>query len=101
MSTTLYIAIMAALPAGLLFTAAWSLFRRARSVAAFLQIVGAAGFLLVVLAHLCESLGLFPAMGWGEPRSTGHYLDLASMLLGVIVFPLGYWMHVRNGGNKH
>jgi hypothetical protein len=37
--------------------------------------------LVVVLTHVAEALHLFPAMGWGEPDSAGHYVDLASAVL--------------------
>jgi hypothetical protein len=45
---------------------------------------------LVVLTHVAEALGLFPAMRWGAPDSVGHYLDLASAVLGVTLLPVGY-----------
>jgi hypothetical protein len=44
----------------------------------------------VVLAHIAEAFRLFPGMGWGQPDSAGHYLDLFGAALGLILFPLGY-----------
>jgi len=49
---------------------------------------------VVVLAHICEALHLFPWMHWGDEHSVGHYLDLASAILGFTLFPLGYLLHV-------
>ncbi len=48
---------------------------------------------MVVLAHLCEALHLFPGMQWGSGHSAGHYLDLGSAVLGLILFPIGYLLH--------
>ena len=36
----------------------------------------------MVLTHIAEKLELFPVMGWGLPNSPGHYIDLASAVLG-------------------
>jgi len=53
--------------------------------------------MIVVLAHLCEALKLFPSMGWGLSASAGHYLDLGSAVLGLTLFPIGYlWHALRN-----
>lgn len=93
MNSTLLVSGCAAVPAVFLVTAAAVHFRRARRLCTTLQLVGATGFLLVVLTHVCEGLGLFPSMGWGEPHSAGHYLDLASVLTGIVTFPLGYLLN--------
>jgi len=55
----------------------------------FLQFVGAACLVIVVLTHVAETLHLFPGMGWGQPNSPGHYLDLVSAILGCTLLPLG------------
>lgn len=93
MNTTLLVSGCAAVPAVFLVTAAVIHFRRARRLSTALQLVGATGFVLVVLTHACEGLGLFPSMGWGESHSAGHYLDLASVLTGIVAFPLGYLLN--------
>jgi hypothetical protein len=69
-----------------------ALFLRARTVPAFLQVFGAGCLVMVVVAHVCEAL-LFPWMGWGLQDSAGHYLDLASAVLGLSLFPIGYLWH--------
>jgi hypothetical protein len=48
---------------------------------------------MVVLAHICEALHLFPWTHWGLEHSVGHYLDLWSAVLGLILFPIGYLLH--------
>jgi hypothetical protein len=45
---------------------------------------------VVGLTHICEAFGLVPWMQWGLPNSVGHYLDLASAVLGLVLFPIGY-----------
>jgi hypothetical protein len=47
---------------------------------------------VVALTHVCEALQLFPGMKWGLEHSTGHYLDLSSAVLGVTLFPIGYFL---------
>jgi hypothetical protein len=41
-------------------------------------------------SHVSEALHLFP--GWGLERSAGHYLDLSSAVVGLTLFPLGYFL---------
>lgn len=48
-----------------------------------LAILGIAFLIVVVLTHVAERWHFFPGMGWGLPNSPGHYLDLASVILGV------------------
>jgi hypothetical protein len=59
-------------------------------VATLLQLVGAGCLTVVVLTHICEAFDLVPWMQWGLPNSVGHYLDLASAVLGLVLFPIGY-----------
>ena len=56
----------------------------------FLQLLGAASLVMVVLTHVAEAFRIFPAMGWGLPNSAGHYLDLVSAILGCSLLPLGF-----------
>ena len=56
----------------------------------FLQLLGAAFLVMVVLTHVAEVFQIFPTMGWGLPNSAGHYLDLASAILGCTLLPLGF-----------
>jgi preprotein translocase subunit SecG len=55
-----------------------------------LQLIGAVCLIIVVLTHVAESLHIFPAMGWGQPNSAGHYLDLVSAILAVTLLPVGF-----------
>jgi hypothetical protein len=90
MNATLGIALIAAVPACMLFYASFLLFSRARTAGFLLQVLGAGSLVIVVLCHLCEGLGLFPWMGWGFDHSIGHYLDLSSAILALMLFPAGY-----------
>ena len=49
--------------------------------------------MVVVLAHVCETLHLLTGMGWGQEHSPGHYLDLASATLGLTLFIIGFVLH--------
>ena len=90
MNVTLFKALVALLPTGVLFSGAVVLFLRGRSVYSFIQLFGAGCLVVVVLTHVSEALHLFSWMGWGLEHSVGHYLDLLSALLGLTLFPIGY-----------
>ena len=54
---------------------------------------------MVVLTHICEAFDLVPWMQWGLPNGAGHYLDLASAVLGLVLFPIGYlWRAITARG---
>jgi hypothetical protein len=54
-----------------------------------LQLLGLICLTVVVLTHVAERLELFPSMGWGQPDSIGHYLDLVSAILGCVLLAVG------------
>lgn len=72
---------------------AWSAvsFVQARSHWRLVQLAGAFCLMVVVFAHVCEALAILPSMQWGSPTSVGHYVDLSSTVLGLTLFPLGYF----------
>jgi hypothetical protein len=45
-----------------------------------LALIGCGLLLVVVLTHVAERWQIFPAMGWGQPDSPGHYLALVSAI---------------------
>lgn len=93
-SATLLRAIAALAVIGPLFL--WSALRtRTGRPGGRLQLLGASGLLIVVVAHLCEGLRLFPGMGWGRPQSAGHYLDMSAAIVGLVFVPLGYLLGRR------
>ena len=69
-------------------------FAKEKSVWRFLHLLGAVSLLMMVLVHIAEAFHLFPGMNWGRNDSAGHYLDLFSAILGLILLPLGYLLHV-------
>jgi hypothetical protein len=73
-----------------LFASAAILVRRERTTGSFLQLVGAGCLLMVVLTHVFEALDFLHWMHWGSQNSLGHYLDLLSAVLGIILLPAGY-----------
>ena len=95
MSHTLLKALVALVPACLLFSASAVLLFRGKTAGSFLQTLGAGGLVVVVLTHVAEALRLFPWMHWGEKHSAGHYLDLWSAVLGLTLFPVGYLIRRR------
>ncbi len=87
-------ALVAFVPACMLFTGSLALLVRGVTLSSFLQLLGATCLVIVVVAHVCEALHLFPSMGWGLEGSPGHYLDFMSAVLGLTFFPLGYLLHM-------
>jgi hypothetical protein len=90
MSVSAAKALGALIPVCMLLSGALVLFLRTKAAAAILQLLGAASLTVVVLAHVAETFSLVPWMEWGLPDSAGHYFDLASVVLGLTLFPLGY-----------
>jgi hypothetical protein len=86
-------AIGVGIPVCVLFAGSIILFIKARTICAFLQLLGTGCLIIVVLTHAAEILHLFPSMNWGMPDSVGHYLDLLSVVLGLTLFPVGYLCH--------
>jgi ABC-type antimicrobial peptide transport system permease subunit len=69
------------------------LFAKEKSISSFLQVVGAGSLVIVVVTHICETLGLFAWMHWGLKSSVAHYLDFWSAALGLTLFCGGYLFH--------
>ena len=82
---------------------AWSVavLIKGRTLGSVLQLLGAACLLVVVLAHLCEALNLLPFMGWGAKGSIGHYVDLASAILGVALLTVGSLIYALSKRKAH
>ena len=100
MNDTAVKAFVALIPTCALFTGATIIFVRRRSVSSFLQLVGTAGLVAVVLTHVFEGLRVFPRMGWGSQHSVGHYLDLLSAIVAATLFSLGYLIHAVTAREK-
>jgi hypothetical protein len=90
MNLTFLKALVALVPACMLFSGSVIWFRRGKTVFSFLQLLGAGCLVLVVLTHVSEALHLLPWMHWGLEHSVGHYLDFWSAVLGLTLFPIGY-----------
>src|SRR5689334_15854457 len=93
MTPTLVKALVVFAPTCMLFCGSVVLFLRAKAVGSFLQLLGSGCLMVVVLSPICEAVHLFPSMHWGLEHSIGHYLDLSSAGLGLILFPLGYLLY--------
>ena len=88
-STTFRAVLVLVVVAPIIVWSGWRCWRRPR-ISTALQALGAGGLLVVIAAHVCEGLQLFPRMGWGQPRSAGHYLDLTAAIVGLALVPVGY-----------
>jgi hypothetical protein len=90
MTPTLTKSVIALVPAAMLLVGSARIFFRVKAASTLLQLLGASGIVVVALTHVCEALHLLPWMNWGLENSAGHYLDLASALVGITLFPIGY-----------
>jgi hypothetical protein len=90
MTGTFLKAVVVFVPICLLICWSVASFFKVRTVWGALQLLGAGCLLVVVLTHMFEALELFPAMHWGSPNSVGHYIDLSSAVLGLLLFPVGF-----------
>ena len=75
--------ILALAVSSVLFAGSAIFYQRRRTLGSALQLLGTASFVVVALAHVCEALAILPVLGWGQPHSTGHYIDLGAAVLGV------------------
>jgi formate hydrogenlyase subunit 3/multisubunit Na+/H+ antiporter MnhD subunit len=101
MNPALFKVLLVLGPTLLLLLATAALYVRTKAAAALAQALGAACLLVVVLAHLCEALNLLPFMGWGAKGSIGHYVDLASAILGVALLTVGALIHAFSKRKVH
>jgi len=60
------------------------------TVRRLLLLFGFACLIIVVLTHVFEEFHLFSTMGWGQPTSVGHYIDLVSAILGCTLLLVGF-----------
>jgi hypothetical protein len=63
------------------------------AVSRILQLFALACLVMVGLTHVAEKLNVFPNMG-GLPGSRGHYLDLASAILGCALLLISIALRV-------
>jgi hypothetical protein len=70
-------------------------YRRRGTIGVLLQLLGAACFVVVALAHVFEAFAIVSALGWGQLRSIGHYIDFGATVLGVTFLVVGVIVAVR------
>lgn len=95
MNHTLMRASLLAVPIIAVLGYAATTYRRRGAGWSLMLFAGALCFGVVVLTHIAEALHVFPAMGWGEPHSIGHYIDLSSAVAGAVFFAAGILSRVH------
>jgi|SRR6516162_5088972 len=75
-----------------------ALFLTRRHLASTLQALGLLCFGVMALTHAFEAFAIFPTLGWGRPRSIGHYVDLTAALSGVALVVAGFALQQRHVG---
>jgi hypothetical protein len=66
-----------------------------RGLVAALQALGMGCFGVMALTHFCEAFSILPSLGWGQPRSVGHVIDLIAALLGVTLMTTSFLLRRR------
>jgi hypothetical protein len=94
MNPTLFKALAALVPIGALFGWSVLVYVGKRNMSVFLQTLGAGCLVVVVLTHVAEGLQFLPWMHWGEEHSAGHYLDLSSAILAIVLLSLSILLRV-------
>ncbi len=98
MNPTLAKAIAALVLMGSVCVVTARAFLRTRATGSLLELVGAAGLAMLGVTHLCEGLHLLRWMRWGIEGGPGHYLNLASLATGLVLFTMGYVLNQRHRG---
>ena len=75
-----------------------ALFLTRRHLASTLQALGLLCFGVMALTHAFEAFAIFPTLGWGQPRSVGHYIDLIAALGGIALLVAGFAFQQRRVG---
>lgn len=73
---------------------------RQPTLASVLQLLGSAFLVIMVLTHIAEAFSLVPQMGWGQPNTAGHYLDLVSAIGGLVLLVAGVSLRAFGTGSK-
>ncbi|HYP65442.1 MAG TPA: hypothetical protein VEQ14_03790 [Steroidobacteraceae bacterium] len=71
-----------------------------RTLASTLQALGLICFGVMALTHAFEAFAIFPTLGWGQPHSVGHYVDLVAALSGVALTLAGFALRQRDVGRS-
>jgi len=76
-----------------------AVFLTRRDLASTLQGLGLVCFGVMALTHAFEAFAIFPTLGWGQPRSVGHYIDLIAALSGIALLVAGVAFRQRRVGS--
>jgi hypothetical protein len=98
MSTAVLKGLLALIAACVFLGVSLVLFLTRRNLASTLQALGLSCFGVMALTHAFEAFAIFPTLGWGQPRSVGHYIDLIAALSGVALMVGGFAFRQRQAG---
>jgi|SRR5580658_10493842 hypothetical protein len=73
-----------------------------RGFGSTLQALGLACFAFMALTHVFEAFSIFPSLGWGQPRTLGHFIDLVAALLGITLVATSFViLYVRQSRGRN
>lgn len=98
MSAAILKGLLALVGASVFLGVSLALFLTRRNLASTLQALGFICFGIMALTHAFEAFAIFPTLGWGQPRSVGHYIDLVAALGGVALIVVGFALRQRHIG---
>jgi hypothetical protein len=83
MSAAVLKGLLALAAACVFLSASGALLWTRRGFASVLLALGLGCFSIMALTHVFAAFSIFPRLGWGQPHSVGHLIDLVAALLGV------------------
>lgn len=89
-------ALLALTAASLLLITSGAVILRSRDLVSTLLCLGIGCLGVMALTHVFESFSILPALGWGQPRSVGHFIDLGAAVLGVMLLLAGLMVRYRS-----
>ncbi len=90
MNPTLAKAVVALVLMGSVCVVTGSAFLRTRAIGSLLELLGAAGLAMLGVTDLCGGLHILSWMRWEIEGGPGHYLNVASLVTGLLLLPTGY-----------
>jgi hypothetical protein len=100
MSTVVLKGLLALVAACIFVGVSLTLSLTRRTLGSTLQALGLICFGVVALTHAFEAFAIFPTLGWGQPHSVGHYVDLVAALSGVALTLAGFALRQRDVGRS-
>ena len=96
MSAAVLKGLLALAAALVFFGVSGVLFLTRRGLHSALQAWGLGSFGVMALTHVFQEFSILGSLGWGQPHSVGHLIDLVAALLGVTLVTTSFLLWRRD-----